>query len=633
MARPDLIAISDDGLIQLANAGLVKRGLRDLAEGNAPALEEAADGTVEARFADGTVTRLVVGRPPGDATCSCPSSGMCRHRIGLVLTYRHANRALQPAAAELWDPGTLDFAALETALPASARAELARVRAAPLQVRLSRGATPSAALPMATVRFLAPNDPGYARCDCVAGQGCLHIVLAVEAFRAATGAAEVTLGTAAVATPVENLRLASDVVLARLLTEGATAGLAAHGALIDQARSIAEGHGATWQVLALEALAAQIGAYDQRSALYDEAEVLNLATEIFARPRASSAGLGLGEAMETAMAKTRLVSLGARLLVRGRDLLASVALFDTDTGTTVLIEKDFAPAGPDERLTPDAVLVRPMVPGLPLKGLARGQVLTSVAHRRADGTVRFGSGVRGKTTLMPRGVLAEPPVPLLVTALATVRAEFATRPPAFLQPRNRVADVRVFAIESVVGQAFEPGAQVWRAAVTLLNDGGQLHLQRRYDAAAPGAIDALTAAFSGAHGRVQQIAGRVWVEGGEVVCDPWSVTADTFIVPDCDGGATTSTSQSSVSFATDAVQGAQAVRQFLAAALHAGVGRRDSQFLRRGRSLVRDTLAIGLNATGERFTRWLDAPSDVVAFGPCAVWLAVLLEADASQQN
>src|SRR3954464_7007312 len=92
MARPDLVALTDDGLVQLANAGLVKRGLRELADGKAPALSETPDGTIEARFTDGTVTRLAMGRAPGDATCSCPASGMCRHRIGLVLAYRHVNR-------------------------------------------------------------------------------------------------------------------------------------------------------------------------------------------------------------------------------------------------------------------------------------------------------------------------------------------------------------------------------------------------------------------------------------------------------------------------------------------------------------------------------------------------------------
>ena len=101
MARADLLALTDDGLIQLANAGLVKRGLRELAEGVTPALSEAADGTLEARFADGVVTRLAAGKAPGQASCTCPSTGMCRHRVSLVLAHRHKNRtAIHRAAPE-----------------------------------------------------------------------------------------------------------------------------------------------------------------------------------------------------------------------------------------------------------------------------------------------------------------------------------------------------------------------------------------------------------------------------------------------------------------------------------------------------------------------------------------------------
>ncbi|WP_460021933.1 SWIM zinc finger family protein, partial [Methylobacterium phyllosphaerae] len=97
MARPDLRALTDDGLVQLANAGLVKRALREVAAGQGPALAEAEDGTVEARFADGTVTRLGPGRPPGEASCTCPASGMCRHRVALVVAYRAAAVADGPA--------------------------------------------------------------------------------------------------------------------------------------------------------------------------------------------------------------------------------------------------------------------------------------------------------------------------------------------------------------------------------------------------------------------------------------------------------------------------------------------------------------------------------------------------------
>src|SRR5262249_20324660 len=157
---------------QIANAGLVKRARRDLDAGQAPKLTETADGAIEARFADGTLTRLAAGRMPADATCSCPASGMCRHRVTLVLAYQQRERgAVRTGPCEEGDPPALDGGAFEAALSGAPRAAIARLLAPPLVVRLERGPVPAAHLPMATVRFLAPNDIAYARCDCAQTTG------------------------------------------------------------------------------------------------------------------------------------------------------------------------------------------------------------------------------------------------------------------------------------------------------------------------------------------------------------------------------------------------------------------------------------------------------------------------------
>lgn len=623
MARADLLALTDDGLTQLSNAGLVKRGLRDIAEGNAPQVLENADGIIEARFTDGIVTRLGPGQSPAQAACTCPASGMCRHRVALVLAYRHANQApTQPAD---WDPGSLDLAELEATLTVTLRAELARLRLTPLTLKLTRGAVPVASLPMATVRFLTPGNASYARCDCAAGQGCTHIVLAVEGFRASLGANEVTLGTPHVNYAPPGLDEAIGALLTSLLMEGATAGLAAHGRALDRAQGQAESLGATWLVLALEALAAQIAAYENRSALYDENEVLALATEIYARPRAQGiASMGLGEAMETAMSKTRLVSLGARIMARDASLTASIALFDTDTGTPMLIEKTFSPVEPETRLAPDSLPARLMAPGLPLKAAARGQVLTSVAHRRADGTVKFGHGARGKTTLMPRADIITPPAPLLAGNIEALRDAMADQPPLYLRSRNRVAALHVFNVETVTGQYFDTAAQLWSAAVKLADGNGHVLLERRYDAGAPGAIDILAAGMAGEHGPVRQVAGHVRVSHGELICDPWSMTANRLMVPDLDGPV----SQAGASAAVPAAggNGPSSALRFLAGILHAGIKRRQSDLKPEGLRLAADLEAQGFIATAARLRSWSLSPGDPATFGTLSVWLAGLAE-------
>ncbi len=650
MARPDLRALTDDGLIQLANAGLVKRALREVAAGAGPALAEAGDGTVEARFADGTVTRLGPGRPPDAATCTCPASGMCRHRVALVVAYRAAavadgpvegaaegpteetaERTAVPAAAVVaWDPGTLDGATVEAGLGGAAAAELRRLLAGGITVGLERGAVPAARLPTATVRFLVPDAVGYARCDCAAGGGCAHVALAIRAFREAAGAPEIRLGgavparTATAATPAEDgLAEAVDRVVAGLLEAGVVSGPEAHDAALVRLRRAAERRGATQVLLAEAELTDQLAAYAGRHAAYDAAVVLALAAELLGRVRGGEVALGLGQPYETAMGKTRLVSLGARLLARGRGAAARVALADTDTGALLALERAFAP-GEAEADIAAGLPGRLLSPGLSVSGTGQGQILTSVARRRADGLLALGQGARGRTALLPRDALVTLPAPLAARDVPSILRRLADRPPVFLRPRDRLEAFHVFPVEAVLGQAWAPGAQTWQAAVELPGAGGTLHLARAYDPAAPHALDALAGACSGRWGPVRQVAGPVRIEDGALVCDPWSVSADRLVVPDLaapDGAGHPIPPAPELGPATLLDEAAA----LLANALHAGRRAFAASARAGGADLVARLAAAGHPATAARLSAFLAAPAaEPGPFARAALWVAAM---------
>ncbi|WP_020095092.1 SWIM zinc finger family protein [Methylobacterium sp. 285MFTsu5.1] len=652
MARPDLRALTDDGLIQLANAGLVKRALREVAAGQGPDLAEAGDGTVEARFADGTVTRLGPGRPPGEASCTCPASGMCRHRVALVVAYRAApvadgpadgssagaadgaaEGAAVPAAAPVaWDPGTLDGAALEAGLGGAAAAELRRLLAGGITVGLERGAVPAARLPTATVRFLVPDAVGYARCDCAAGGGCAHVALAIRAFRDSAGAPEIRLGGAALAgaeaKPAEtDLAEAADRVVAGLLEAGVVSGPEAHGAALVRLRRAAERRGATQLLLAEADLDGQVAAYAARHAAYDAAVVLALATELLGRVRGGEAALGLGQPYETAMGKTRLVSLGARLLARGRGATARVALADTDTGALLALERAFAP-GEAEADIAAGLPGRLLSPGLSVSGTGQGQILTSVARRRADGLLALGQGARGRTALLPRDALVALPAPLAARDVPSILRRLADRPPVFLRPRDRLEAFHVFPVEAVLGQAWAPGAQTWQAAVALPGAAGTLHLARAYDPAAPHALDALAGACAGRWGPVRQVAGPVRIADGALVCDPWSVSVDRLVVPDLavpDGAGHPIPPAPDLGPATLLDEAAE----LLANALHAGRRAFASSARASGADLVARLAATGYPATAARLSAFLSATlaapgAQSEPFARAALWVAAM---------
>ncbi|KTS42747.1 zinc finger SWIM domain-containing protein, partial [Methylobacterium radiotolerans] len=488
----------------------------------------------------------------------------------------------------------------------------------------------AARLPTATVRFLVPDAVGYARCDCAAGGGCAHVALAIRAFREAAGAPEIRLGgavparTATAATPAEDgLAEAVDRVVAGLLEAGVVSGPEAHDAALVRLRRAAERRGATQVLLAEAELTDQLAAYAGRHAAYDAAVVLALAAELLGRVRGGAVALGLGQPYETAMGKTRLVSLGARFLARGRGAAARVALADTDTGALLALERAFAP-GEAEADIAAGLPGRLLSPGLSVAGTGQGQILTSVARRRADGLLALGQGARGRTALLPRDALVTLPAPLAARDVPSILRRLADRPPVFLRPRDRLEAFHVFPVEAVLGQAWAPGAQTWQAAVELPGAGGTLHLARAYDPAAPHALDALAGACSGRWGPVRQVAGPVRIEDGALVCDPWSVSADRLVVPDLaapDGAGHPIPPAPELGPATLLDEAAA----LLANALHAGRRAFAASARAGGADLVARLAAAGHPTTAARLSAFLAAPAaEPGPFARAALWVAAM---------
>ena len=110
--REDLLELTPQALTALANAGFVKRAQREVAAGQLPTLTIDDQGVVTAQFDDGVETRFPPGVGLHDAPCNCPASGMCRHRVTLVLAWQagfHATGQENQAVAS----GTADASAAQ----------------------------------------------------------------------------------------------------------------------------------------------------------------------------------------------------------------------------------------------------------------------------------------------------------------------------------------------------------------------------------------------------------------------------------------------------------------------------------------------------------------------------------------
>jgi SWIM zinc finger len=200
--RTDLLELSPSILTALANAGLVKRAIKEVEQGKFAEPITADDGTVKIEVDDGSVVTFAPGSGI-NGTCTCGASGLCRHRIGAVLRYQqYTSSELSSAeSAESADTASADAtllpfvsdAALLLAVPdktvAVARRTFTRgFLAVVYPADTSDLGDPQACvveLGTTTVRFLLGSDLRYARCDCLKRTGCEHVALAVWAVREA----------------------------------------------------------------------------------------------------------------------------------------------------------------------------------------------------------------------------------------------------------------------------------------------------------------------------------------------------------------------------------------------------------------------------------------------------------------
>lgn len=167
--RAALAAADDDYLIGLSNKGTVNRARKDLQ--NLTPSAEAAGEMVVVTMGSETV---MLTAPLGKSTCSCPSSSLCRHRIGAMLWLR--DRAGTP------EPPKPTFESLK-AYPAEKLAkQLGQKRLAGILFRHRSGSGPEIG-ETSTVRVVLPWYPEVVRlldpiddstCSCHSRSFCSH---------------------------------------------------------------------------------------------------------------------------------------------------------------------------------------------------------------------------------------------------------------------------------------------------------------------------------------------------------------------------------------------------------------------------------------------------------------------------
>ena len=474
----------------------MKRAVKDLDAGVVPALDTDPAGAVQGRFPDGTTTTLPPATTLDAANCTCGATGVCRHRIAVVLAYQRTQETSAPA--ELWSPGAVtdtDLAALmgERTLRRARRAHQAGYRAT-LRRPTAEDQTAQAELPTCTVTFLVPGDLSYVHTDAVTKDEAT--ALAVWAFREADAQGTDTVDVGGSPTTATDLSAITDL-LDQLLLDGATNASEVLDVAWRRLHRDLTAQRLHWPAAVITDVLAQLTAYRKRSADYEAEQFAALLTELHARttangPRAEI--LGPDEPAETPLKRVRLTALGARLRAEN----AADVYFAS--GDVVLVQRD-TPLRTGQRL-------------------AASNVVSESAARSASRAVTLKTSRVAKTSLTPVGTAWDHlPQALVIDDYDAAATHLAALPPRQVRARVEAELVRAVRVSEVSDLAYDPAAQ--RLTATLHGPTGTTCLlEATHRAVAPQALDALTTALRAGP---TTITGSVRRHRGTLVVDPLAV--------------------------------------------------------------------------------------------------------------
>jgi len=539
MARDDLLALTDDDLAALSNRGNVKRAQRELDEGTPTVELEETGGNVSARWSDGVECRIAAGASPAEARCTCRATTFCRHLVRTVLAYRRAvaTEAAPAVAQGPWDPGAIDDERLAAAYRKQALAKARKRFEQGMLVELVRSAKPTAHFDEegATVRFLVSGDPRYTHCDCEEPAPCRHVAMAVWAFRRL--APERAAGM--ISTHTEPLPIPAPLLddvektLQRLGEEGFSGTPAVGRDPLRRLESRARDGGLIWIADLLAELAQSHERYAKHDARFAPFRVAELLGELLIRCDAVRSNTdavpqllirGNRHDRLTAMGQSRMIGLGCGVRVLRRAVEVNAYLQDADTGTVVVVGREFADLEADAEPRPFGRLGQThLVKGTSLAALGAGQLLIQGGRRAANR--RFLPG-RARAVVHPQNFAWEKlRAPVLAEDFGEVQARLASAPPASLRARRLTEDFHVCPVAAVESAGFDAVDQAVEAA---LGDGSRNRamLWHPYSARGKEGAEATLAALGARGDSLRFVAGRVRLRGSELVIHPTCLVFD-----------------------------------------------------------------------------------------------------------
>lgn len=529
MARKDLLSLTEDDLVLLSNRGTVKRCLREIEENEfTVVITEDQQGNVLCRWSDGGDCNLPSNAALGATQCSCPATSICRHLVRSVLAYQRQNRkqsqtikpsvVAEPSAevipqspsqtseigsgdadstpelpdddkspddkppGEWWSPGDMTDELITKQIKPMVLKRAQKMFEAGQVVELITGQKPLArffTVP-ASVRFLVPGDCRYTYCNCIEEAPCVHVPLAIWAFRRLSGRSAGIVDTAENKAAPPELLTEMEILMREFASIG-LAGLApAVTARFQKMHQRCEEQGLRWTSELLSQLLEERDRYFVADALFSPEKVVDLVGEICARHDAlisrtkavpSVFITGSSSDKPTDQASLRLIGLGCGVDARKNNSTITAFFQDDDSGYLVGIRRQYStPDSEEDHRTFTQLASAAVVRNHSLHSLAAGQLLCKGGKLTTSRI--FSVGRTTPLALNPQQYNWEMlRFPVLVEGLTELRTLLAFQPPPYLGARNpgrnlhvcpvnRIEDVRFStAHQALIGTMIDPSGQ------------------------------------------------------------------------------------------------------------------------------------------------------------------------------
>lgn len=542
MPRDDLLHIAPDDLAALTNRGTVKRAQRELEQKEVTGeLAEADDGTVTAKWSDGVTCTLPGGKTISDGRCTCPATELCRHVVRTVLAYqlRTGNAAAPAQVTAPWNPGEITDEELTKYFKPLALGQARSQFEKGLLVELVKSHKPTARFHdlACTLRFQVRGDVRYVHCDCAASPPCVHVPLAVWAFRqlpAEKDAGILSTQQHALPVPTAVLNQIDEVIL-----EGAETGLAAAGHpwrdRLARLEIASRDAALIWPAEIVAELIHQYERYAEHDARFAPEQFAELVGELLIRGDAIRNNTGVvpqllirGTASDhwTDLSSARFIGVGCGVRMGRREATVTAYLQDANSGSMVAVSRAFVdpPADAAEEPKPFWQLARtPVVKGASYVQLGAGQLLTSGGRRATDHHLVLG---RAKVTVTPQNFAWEslrPPV--FGECFADIRARLGVLPPATLRPRRVAEDFHACPLTGVEAAMFRHDTQTIEAILVDAR-GGRALMRHPFTSRGSEGAERLLARLTTSPSGLRFIAGSMRLGGDTLLIEPVALVWD-----------------------------------------------------------------------------------------------------------